>query len=248
MANVSSPSYQLTSSHHNLNNIGPPTPEPASISRSASHAGSYLQQQQQQHHPQLSQTGTHPENSQLASPAIAADDVTRSNTIANTNPHAHTSPLIAPLAQRPAKFTEEWDASQRGSSVIDGPTSNPSNTMHRTSSYAGSVGPSEGNHAVSLSRGNTLKKKASIRRSGSLKRSGSRRSMKAGSVKSLALQSSNDPDEMHSAFYCPVPTTGNPTEALANRFQGMSSHCYRVLLQSVFANFPSQHGARSSRT
>jgi hypothetical protein len=89
-------------------------------------------------------------------------------------------------------------------------------------SYAGSIGPSDAGdqHSVSLSRGNTLKKKASVRRSGSLKRSGSRRTMHAGSVKSLALQSSHDPDEMHSAFFCPVPTTGNPTEALANRFQG----------------------------
>lgn len=96
------------------------------------------------------------------------------------------------------------------------------NTMQQSSSYAGSTGPSEPGqqHNISLSRGNTLKKKASIVRSGSIKRSGSRRSTRAGSVKSLALQSSNDPDEMHSAFYCPVPTTGNPTEALANRFQG----------------------------
>lgn len=70
------------------------------------------------------------------------------------------------------------------------------------------------------SRGNTLKKKSSMRRSGSLRRSGSRRSMRAGSVKSLALHSSSgDPDEAHSAFYCPVPTSGNPTEVLINRFQ-----------------------------
>jgi hypothetical protein len=211
MAGVSSP-FQATSTNHNLNNLSSPVAEPAPTSRSVSHADNYFPQSpSQQQHQQLSQT--YPENSVLA-PA-AAEDVTRINTIANTNPHA--SPLAAPLATRPPKFTEEWDASQRGSSVIDGPASN----MHRTNSYAGSIGPSEGNHAMALSRGNTLKKKASIRRSGSLKRSGSRRSMKAGSVKSLALQSSNDPDEMHSAFYCPVPTTGNPTEALANRFQGI---------------------------
>ena len=75
-------------------------------------------------------------------------------------------------------------------------------------------------HQISLSRGNTLKKKQSLRRSGSLKRSSSRRSMKAGSVRSLALQSTSEPDEQRSAFYCPVPTSGNPTEVLANRFQG----------------------------
>ncbi|OIW26804.1 hypothetical protein CONLIGDRAFT_707263 [Coniochaeta ligniaria NRRL 30616] len=227
MANLSSPSYQSTAPSHNPNNLSSPAPEPAPVSRSASHAGSYFPQSSPQQHPHLSQT--QPESSHLAS-AVAADDVTRTNTIANTNPHA--SPLAASLAQRPAKFTEEWDASQRGSSVIDGPTSSTSNAMHRTSSYAGSIGPSEGSHAVSLSRGNTLKKKASIRRSGSLKRSGSRRSMKAGSVKSLALQSSNDPDEMHSAFYCPVPTTGNPTEALANRFQA-----WRKILKDLITYF-----------
>lgn len=78
----------------------------------------------------------------------------------------------------------------------------------------------DGASSIQVSRSNTLKKKSSLRRSGSLGRSGSRRSMKAGSVKSLALQSNADEDEMHSAFYCPVPTKGNPTEALANRFQG----------------------------
>ena len=62
-------------------------------------------------------------------------------------------------------------------------------------------------------RRNTLKKKASLRRSSS------RRSMRAGSVRSLALHPSLDPDEMMSAFYCPVPTSGNPTDELANRFQ-----------------------------
>lgn len=85
---------------------------------------------------------------------------------------------------------------------------------------------------ISLSRGNTLKKKGSLRRSGSLKRSSSRRSMKAGSVRSLALQSSHDPEEALSAFYCPVPTTGNPTEVLANRFQS-----WRKILKDLIAYF-----------
>lgn len=78
-------------------------------------------------------------------------------------------------------------------------------------------------------------------------RSSSRRSMTAGSVRSLALQSNPDEDEMHSAFYCPVPTTGNPTEALATRFQGEL-----VLLalqwcgagQSANSRPSRQHGAR----
>lgn len=71
------------------------------------------------------------------------------------------------------------------------------------------------------SRGGTLKKKASLKKGGSIKRSGSRRSSRAGSVRSLALQSAHENDELHSAFFSPVPTSGNPTEVLANRFQGL---------------------------
>jgi hypothetical protein len=132
-----------------------------------------------------------------------------------------------PLGARPARFTEEWDASQRGSSIADGP--GPS-SMQRSISYSGHASGVTGDGAASLSRGNTLKKKASLRRSGSLKRSGSRRSMKAGSVRSLALQSATDQDEMHSAFYCPVPTAANPTEVLANRFQGSCFAACLVIL------------------
>jgi len=105
------------------------------------------------------------------------------------------------------KFNEEWDASQRGSSIIDGP-------MQRSNSVM-----SQGDTLIA-SRGGTLKKKASLRRGGSLKRSSSRRSSRAGSVRSLVLQPQGDIDEAHSAFYSPVPTSGNPTEVLANRFAG----------------------------
>lgn len=145
--------------------------------------------------------------------------------------------LYAPAPTRPTgKFTEEWDASRRGSSIINGPIpravtnshTNDANNMssiQRSNSSAGSTtagAPAmmDGSNSIQVSRSNTLKKKSSMRRSGSLRRAGSRRSMKAGSVRSLALQSNADEDEMHNAFYCPVPTSGNPTEALANRFQG----------------------------
>lgn len=73
------------------------------------------------------------------------------------------------------------------------------------------------------SRGGTLKKKSSIKRVGSLGRSNSKRSTYAGSVKSMRLgeKEKYEPDPEHnSAFYCPVPTTGSPTELLADRFQG----------------------------
>jgi hypothetical protein len=145
------------------------------------------------------------------------DSEALSNSVANPQSD-HGDHLIAPASTRPARFNEEWDASQRGSSVID---DQGLGTMQRPTSYSGHASGVIGDGS-SLSRGNTLKKKASIRRSASLKRSGSRRSMKAGSVRSLALQSTTDQDEMHSAFYCPVPTAANPTEVLANRFQGPS--------------------------
>ncbi|KXH50865.1 PH domain-containing protein [Colletotrichum nymphaeae SA-01] len=131
--------------------------------------------------------------------------------------------LAVPSATTQGKFTEEWDASQRGSSIIDG------SNMPRSNSFVSNNGD---DHLSLPSRHNTLKKKSSLRRNGSLKRSGSRRSMKAGSVRSLALQSSNDADEVHSAFHCPVPTSGNPTEALANRFQS-----WRKILKDLIAYF-----------
>lgn len=187
----------------------------------------------------------HPQNSYAAQPLSTPDGhniqnypyqqqleydqygETESNTLTNSNQ------LHAPVPVRHAtgKFKEEWDASQRGSSIIDSPLprhiqnhNNNMSSIHRSSSFSGSTtgrgGDLDGASSIQVSRNNTLKKKSSLRRSGSLGRSGSRRSMKAGSVRSLALQSNADEDELHSAFYCPVPTKGNPTEALANRFQG----------------------------
>jgi hypothetical protein len=122
------------------------------------------------------------------------------------------SPLSQPATQQNGRFNEEWDASQRGSSIIDGP-------MQRSNSVM-----SQGDTLIP-SRGGTLKKKASLRRAGSLKRSSSRRSSRAGSVRSLAFQTPADIDEMHSVFFSPVPTSGNPTEILANRFQGIYIMC-----------------------
>lgn len=160
------------------------------------------------------------------------NEETLSNTLANSHHQANIDHLIAPAPTRfggGPKFTEEWDASQRGSSIINGPVPRRNNTMagsiQRSNSFSGSttgsaLGGLDGHSSVQLSRNNTLKKRSSLRRASSMKRSGSRRSMKAGSVRSLALQSNPDEDELHSAFHCPVPTKGNPTEALANRFQG----------------------------
>lgn len=131
-----------------------------------------------------------------------------------------SSPLSQSVAQQNfGRFNEEWDASQRGSSIIDG-------TMERSTSVM-----SQGDTLIP-SRGGTLKKKASVKRSSSLRRSSSRRTSRAGSVRSLALQAPGDVDEMHSAFYSPVPTSGNPTEILSNRFQA-----WRKVLKDLITYF-----------
>lgn len=77
-------------------------------------------------------------------------------------------------------------------------------------------------NSAAPTRGGTLKKKPSLGRKGSLKRSGSRRSLRAGSVRSLNLGEKEKyvTDDANSAFYVPIPTSGNPTDELANRFQG----------------------------
>ncbi|KAM0551979.1 hypothetical protein ACHAPJ_008087 [Fusarium lateritium] len=133
-----------------------------------------------------------------------------------------------PLSQQAGRFTEEWGAAQRGPSVLLDYPSNGAN-MQRSNSVHSFI---TGDDQQLPARQNTLKKKNSVRRNGSLKRSGSRRSMRAGSVKSLALQSSSDPDEAHSAFHCPVPTSGNPTDTLSNRFQN-----WRKVLKDLIAYF-----------
>ncbi|KAH0493283.1 hypothetical protein TgHK011_008195 [Trichoderma gracile] len=145
------------------------------------------------------------------------------------------------------RFNEEWDASQRGSSILldhhrhqdslamSGPAAAGPAAMQRSNSV-NSYAP--GDDRALPQRGNTLKKKASLRRSGpgSLVRSSSRRSARAGSVRSLALQSATDPDELHSAFYCPVPTSGSPTDVLAARFQ-----TWRKILKDLITYYREIH-------
>jgi hypothetical protein len=100
---------------------------------------------------------------------------------------------------------------------LDGPTIQQLEGagLHRTASSSSRPG--------GVSRGNTLlKKQTSVTRKASLKRSNSRKSLAAGSIKGVQIDDSKRSvgDEYNSAFYCPVPTTGNPTEILSNRFQG----------------------------
>lgn len=136
------------------------------------------------------------------------------------HPADPSSPLSHSASQTQAnggRFHEDFDVSGRASTFLDGP-------MQRSNSIV-----SQGDTLIP-SRGGTLKKKASLRKTGSLRRSSSRRSSRAGSVRSLALQPNED--EAHSAFFSPVPTSGNPTEILANRFQA-----WRKVLKDLIAYF-----------
>lgn len=175
---------------------------------------------------------SYPQSPSPASSTAAADyqRTTAANTAANSNSNSrprydddsannsYNHSLVVPQPQHlqpVGRFTEEWGASQRGSSIVDGHHVSGSNMQRAASVHSFNAGDDQQLPV----RNNTLKKKNSLRRNGSLKRSSSRRSMRAGSVKSLALQSTSDPDEAHSAFHCPIPTTGNPTDVLSNRFQ-----------------------------
>ncbi|RFU73547.1 ph domain [Trichoderma arundinaceum] len=193
---------------------------------SAQRLNSYQQQQQSQSQRHLSSSPYQaPQKSRrplsYQPQPTYLDPGRRSNT---SSPHRRPSPI-------PGRFTEEWDASQRGSSILDSRRGQGSPVMSG-SAAPGSAAMQRSNSVNSYAagddralpqRGNTLKKKASLRRSGtgtgSMVRSSSRRSARAGSVKSLALQTATDPDELHSAFFCPVPTNGSPTDVLAARFQ-----------------------------
>lgn len=115
-------------------------------------------------------------------------------------------------AQSPhsSRFREEPGTVSRPSSVaVDGPAGiqRPTSQMSRV-------------------RSSTPSRSGTLRKKGSLRRNGSRRSLRAGSVRSLSLGDRekyhvDGTDDVNSAFTVPIPTDGNPTEVLANRFQGM---------------------------
>ncbi|UNI17369.1 phosphatidylinositol 4,5-bisphosphate-binding protein, variant 2 [Purpureocillium takamizusanense] len=199
-----------------------------------SHRSSLVIEQQRRRHyhhsnsPYASYSHANPSPPQSQPAAAAAAAVTAATARASS---ASPSPSLSGAAGR-GRFTEEWDASRRGSSIIDGPVSRRINdvaAMERANSVRSF---SAGDDQQLPIRNNTLKKKSSMRRNSSLRRSSSRRSNRAGSVRSLALHSSSEPDDASSAFYCPVPTSGNPTDILVNRFQ-----TWRKVLKDLIAYF-----------
>ena len=129
-----------------------------------------------------------------------------------------TLPLSQSVQHSQATHTnEDSHATRRGSSAVDGEQTGAG--VYRADSTISQ------SHTLTPSRGGTLKKKGTLKKSGSVKRSSSRKSLRAESVKSVGMGEKEDHahgwnEEMNSAFYTPVPTTGNPTEILANRFQG----------------------------
>ncbi len=134
-----------------------------------------------------------------------------------------TSPLSQSAHQ---SQSEELSADQRGYQLVD---NGPDGDMRRANSTLSQ------SHTLTPSRGGTLKKKQSVSRKGSLKRASSRRSSAAGSARSVAFANDGAAEggEMNSAFYTPVPTSGNPTEILANRFQGMLRQRMAMLVSIV---------------
>ncbi|KAM5431489.1 phosphatidylinositol 4,5-bisphosphate-binding protein [Microsporum ferrugineum] len=136
-----------------------------------------------------------------------------------------SSPNQQPAHQ--SRFHEVLSVSQRGSTM----DSSPVREVLRTDS------PASVANTISLpSRSSTLKKKPSLSKKGSLRRGGSRKSSRAGSVRSMNLGEKEKygvaQDEVNSAFYVPIPTTGNPTEVLASRFQA-----WRKVLKDLVAFF-----------
>jgi hypothetical protein len=151
---------------------------------------------------------------------------------ATGNPSASmTSPLGQSMGQQGfgGQFHEDFDAASRPTTAASG---TQGAGIDRSASSA-STAVANNNQGIP-SRNNTLKKKASMRRTtgatGSLKRSGSRKSLAAGSIKSVP--GGNETEDFNSAFHTPVPTHGSPTDILANRFQS-----WRQLLKSLIAYF-----------
>ncbi|RAH76098.1 PH domain protein [Aspergillus japonicus CBS 114.51] len=162
--------------------------------------------------------------------AYGARSSSRPNSIiASTSGYNNVTHAADPTSHpHTGRFHEEFDAaSQRGSVLVDGPSSAG---MQRSASQMSQ------SRSATPTRSGTLRKKASLSKRGSMRRSGSKRSLRAGSVRSLVLGDREkygvDGEDPNSAFYIPVPTDGSPTEVLANRFQS-----WRKILKDLIIFF-----------
>ena len=92
------------------------------------------------------------------------------------------------------------------------------------------------------SRDGTLKKRQSLSRKGSMKRTLSKRGSRPPSLVLPDDTLAQNP-EMNDAFFTPVPTSGNPTEILANRFQ-----VWRKVLKDLITYFRDIQKSYDSRS
>lgn len=132
-----------------------------------------------------------------------------------------SSPLSKSLEQtsRAEHYVDfEGDTTRQDSSTLR----DSSGGLHRADSTMSQ------SHTLTPSRGGTLKKRQSLKKKSSLRRSASGKNSRPGSIRSFGGEKevySGDQDELNNAFFTPVPTSGSPTEILANRFQGTTIDC-----------------------
>lgn len=133
--------------------------------------------------------------------------------------------------------SDEYADAQRdiSASTADGPQTRNRATSDASTAVLTNVAPS---------RSGTLKKKSSVSRKSSLRRSNSRKSMNAGTSKGVGF--ANDGAEYNSALYTPIPTTGTPTDILADRFQGTHAIENCTLAQLPTPTDHLQHGVLCS--
>ncbi|SLM37125.1 Pleckstrin homology-like domain [Lasallia pustulata] len=146
-----------------------------------------------------------------------------------------TSPLSR-LIQQPhlSRLDDGADGSRLGSTLQDGAAATDARRPTSAMSQSNTLTPS---------RGGTLKKKQSLSRRGSLKRSTSMKSIGAGDVRDRGKRADAEDDEMNSVFFIPVPTHGNPTDILANRFQA-----WRKVLKDLITYFRDIQKSYESRS
>ncbi|KAL8693170.1 MAG: hypothetical protein Q9218_001952 [Villophora microphyllina] len=154
------------------------------------------------------------------------------------NPAAASSALNETSVLSQSEPAQDLNSSQRGSTLVDSGTGGDTGRSTSTMSQS---------HTLTPSRGGTLKKKKSLSRKGSVKRNASRRSSYTGSIKGLdvvgAQHDGPNDEQMNSAFFTPVPTTGSPTEILANRFQS-----WRKVLKDLITYFRDVQKSYESRS
>lgn len=127
-----------------------------------------------------------------------------------------------PVQSSPLSRSVEHDDSRRRGDMDVG--NNASSVRNGSALLQGqSMGDA---YTMTPSRGGTLKKRNSLSKKSSVKRSDSRRSTATDIMKGRIIDHEEklvvgDEDNTNSAYYTPVPTSGTPTEVLANRFQGL---------------------------